>query len=265
MPPPDLAALLLSWELALRAERKSPATVKAYGDAVRWLLAWCVSEPRPAVLDRPTVNGFVVGLLDGGAEAATARARHLALRRFGAWLVEEGEVEVDAVRDTRPPTLDVKTVDPLTEAEVAALVRACREGSPDFRDRRDSAVVRLMVETGMRAGEVVGLTVADLDLDLAGGTVLVRRGKGGKARRVPVGAQTTRALDRYLRTRRSHRLAETEALWLGDRGTRWTYDALHTSLAEQAAAAGVDGFRPHRLRHTAAHTDGWPPVAPRAG
>ena len=43
MPLPDLAALLPSWELALRAERKSPATVKAYGDAVRWLLAWCVS------------------------------------------------------------------------------------------------------------------------------------------------------------------------------------------------------------------------------
>lgn len=249
--PPDLAALLPSWELALRAERKSASTVKGYGDGVRRFLAWCAAEQCPAVLDRPTVNGFVAGLLDAGAEPATARARHLALRRFSAWLLEEGEAETDEVRDTKPPTLDVKAVDPLSEAEVAALVRACREGSPDFRDRRDSAVVRLMVETGMRAGEVVALTVADLDL--AGGTVLVRRGKGGKARRVPVGAQTTRALDRYLRTRRSHRLAETEALWLGDRGKRWTYDALHKSLSERAAAAGVTGFRPHRLRHTAAH------------
>jgi integrase/recombinase XerD len=81
----------------------------------------------------------------------------------------------------------------------------------------------------------------------------VRRGKGGRGRAVPFGPQTSRALDRYLRARRSHRLADTPALWLGDRGKAFSYDALHKTLGERARAAGIEGFRPHRLRHTAAH------------
>ena len=67
-PGPDLAALLPSWELQLRAERKSPPTVKTCGDGVRRFLAFCAASDRPAVLDRPTVTAFVVALLDDGAE-----------------------------------------------------------------------------------------------------------------------------------------------------------------------------------------------------
>jgi len=47
VPDPDLAALLPSWELALRAERKSPQTVKTYGDGVRAYLRWCDANDRP--------------------------------------------------------------------------------------------------------------------------------------------------------------------------------------------------------------------------
>ena len=83
-PPADLGSLLPSWELHLRAERKSPQTVNAYGDGVRRFLTWCRATDRPAALDRPTVTAFVVDLLDAGAEAATARSRQLALRRFSA-------------------------------------------------------------------------------------------------------------------------------------------------------------------------------------
>ena len=73
--PVDLAALLPSWDLHLRAERKSPQTLKVYGDGVRRFLTWCAAHDRPAVLDRPTVTAFVAGLLDTGAEPAAARAR----------------------------------------------------------------------------------------------------------------------------------------------------------------------------------------------
>ena len=245
----DLRLLLGSWELALRAERKSPQTVKAYGDGVRRFLGWCEVEDVPAVLDRPTVTGFIAGLLDAGAEPATARSRHLALRRFSAWLVEEGEADTDHLIGTKPPKLDVKVVDPLTDDQLRALIKAC--AGPDLRDRRDEAIVRFMAETGARAGEVVGLTVEDLDL--RAGTAVVRRGKGGKGRVVPFGPQTVRALDRYLRARRAHRLADGPALWLGDRGKGLEYYGLHAALKARAAAGGIADFHPHRLRHTAAH------------
>jgi integrase/recombinase XerD len=80
----DLAALLPSWELHLRAERKSPETVKSYGDGVRRFLAWADGEGRPAVLHRASVTAFTADLLEAGGEPATARARQLALRRFSA-------------------------------------------------------------------------------------------------------------------------------------------------------------------------------------
>jgi integrase len=112
-------------------------------------------------------------------------------------------------------------------------------------------MLRLMLETGARAGEVVALQVADLDLPA--GTAVIRRGKGGKGRMVPFGPFTAQALDRYLRLRAHHRLADTPALWVGDRGKGFTYDALHKALRARADAAGIAGFHPHKMRHTAAH------------
>jgi len=243
---PDLAALLPSWELHLRAERKSPATVKTYGDGVRAYLRFCGERP---VLERRTLSAFVDHLLTEGAQPATARSRQLGVRRFAAWLADEGEIEADPFLGVKSPKLDERVVEPLTEDHLKAMLRAC--SGTDLRDRRDAALIRFMLETGARAGEVVALEVGDVDL--TAGTAVVRRGKGGKGRVVPFGAQTAQAIDRYLRARRTHRLADTPALWLGDRGKRFSYDALHKTLGERAAAAGVFGFHPHKLRHTAAH------------
>lgn len=68
----------------------------------------------------------------------------------------------------------------------------------------------------------------------------------------PFGDQTGRAIDRYLRARRTHRLADTDTLWLGDRGKNLEYYGLHSALKYRAQLAGLNGFHPHLLRHTAA-------------
>jgi len=247
--------LARSWQLALRAERKSPQTLKTYGDGLRFYLAWC-AERDLAPFTRSTLNAWTADLLDRGASPATARARQLAVRRFAAWLAEEGEIDTDPFLGVKSPKLDERVIEPLTDEELRALLKACAvpkgaTAAEALRHRRDESLIRLMFETGMRAGEVVALEVADVDL--TAGTAKVRRGKGGKGRVTPFGPDASLAVDRYLRLRRSHRLADSPALWLGDRGKRFTYDALHKSLKERADAAGVVGFHPHKLRHTAAH------------
>lgn len=247
--PLNLAVMLPSWELALRAERKSPATVKSYGDGVRAFLTWCAENGQTPVLEKALVNAFTAGLLESGREAATVRSRQLGVRRFSAWLVEEGEVTTDPLLGLKAPKLDAKITQPLTDEQIKALLKAC--AGTDLRERRDEAIVRLMVETGVRAGECVSIEMSDVDL--LGGTAIVRRGKGGKGRVVPFGPQTARAIDRYRRTRAAHRLATTPALWLGDRGKEFSYDALHKALGYRAKMAGITGFHPHLLRHTAAH------------
>ena len=245
----DLRALLDSFLLHLRAERKSPQTVKTYGDGIRGFLRWCSIENVPPALDPPTADKWVASLLDAGAEASTARSRQLALRRFSAWLAAEGEMDADELARLRPPRLDVKAVHPLSDVQLRALLAACK--GPDLRDKRDEAIIRLMTETGARAGEILALDVADIDL--TAGTAVIHRGKGGKARRVPFGPRTGAAVDRYLRARRRHRLAAAPALWLGDRGREFGYHGLRDTLRYRAERADIDGFHPHQLRHTAAH------------
>ena len=250
MPTPDLALLLPSWELALRAERKSPQTVKSYGDGVRRFLAWAADNDRPAVLDRATVAAFVADLLDGGAEPATARARHLSLRRFSAWLVDEGEADEDRLLGSKPPKLDAKVIEPLTEDELRALIKAC--AGPDLRDRRDEALVRFMVETGARAGETAGLLVG-------------RRRPAGRDRHRP-SWQGRQGPDRAVRAvhlprhRPIHAAATLPPARRRHRRSGWGIGVSRSPTtgytrrcSYRASLAGIPDFHPHKLRHTAAH------------
>ena len=245
---PDLAELLPSWELALKAERKSPQTVDSYTRGVTLFLRWCATTDTPPEMTRAAVQAFISSLLDDGAEAATARSRLMALRRYATWLVDEGEIEANPLLGVKPPKLDTKVTDALSDEQLKRLIAACK--GKELIDKRDEAIVRLMSETGLRAGEVLGMGTDDIDLSR--GLATVRRGKGGKGRVVPYGPQTASAIDRYMRARRTHRLADTGALWLGGGGQQFGYHGLNVALKRRANAAGIAKFHLHLMRHTAA-------------
>ena len=245
---PDLDGLLPSWIVSLKADRKSAQTIDSYKRGVRLFIEWCQANDLTPALDRPTVRAWVAHLLAQGAEPNTARSRQMALKRYSAWLEEEEEIDRDDLAALKPPKLDVKVVDRLTDEQCGALVKAC--AGKEFIDRRDEAVLRLMLESGLRAGEAVALEVADVDP--TAGLAIVRRGKGGKGRPIPFGPQTARAIDRYLRMRKTHRLADTPALWLGGNGQGFAYNALDKTMKARARKVGINGFHLHLLRHTAA-------------
>jgi site-specific recombinase XerD len=247
----SLADLAASWATALAAERKAEGTIRSYRMAVDRFAAWhqAAAPGLPVVassLDRKTAAAFLADLLAAGAAPSTARARYDALRQFTKWLAAEGETGADQLLGLRPPRLDKRRVDALTSDQVAALVRACR--IPPGADRwgvferlRDEAVIRLLADTGLRAGEAVALTTADVDL--ARRAVVVRRAKGGKHRLAAFSADTARALDRYLRrARRGHKLAATPPARVNAaRANR----PVSTSY-RRAASAETSGFAPGR-------------------
>ncbi|MFH8496672.1 tyrosine-type recombinase/integrase [Streptomyces coeruleorubidus] len=123
----------------LAAERKSAQTLKTYADGVRFFLRWTASTGIPPSLDRRTVNAFTAALIDGGAQASTARSRQLAVRRFSAWLLDEGEIDDDQLVQLRTPKLDTKIVEYLEDDQLKALIKAC--SGKDLRDRRDEAII----------------------------------------------------------------------------------------------------------------------------
>lgn len=246
----DLADMLESWTLALTTERKSKETIKSYTAGVKAFLRWCKETGTAPELTKRNFQAFIAALTEV-RQSSTVVARHLACRRFTAWLLEEGEITVDPLAGLTTASPDEKVVMPLSQEELGALIATCK--GTTFRDRRDEALIRLMAECGSRASETVDMLLSETKL--AAGTVVIRRGKGGKGRIVPFGPFTARALDRYLRVRKSHRLAATDALWLGDRGKGLGYDGLYCALTARADAAGLPEFHPHQLRHTFA--DRW--------
>ncbi len=249
LPAPDLPTLLGSWEISLLAANKSPTTITSYLRGVRLYLRWCEQNGHPVEITRPQVQQYAAELIAEGKEANTVRLRQAALRQFVRWLVDEGELPDDPLLGLKPPKLPIRVVEALTDEQLQALIKACKGTS--FRDRRDEAIVRLMAETGMRASETVALTVADVE-PLKNGIVVIRRGKGMKGRTAPFSPQTGAALDRYLRVRRSHKLAGTPALWLGVGGKTFAYFGLNDTLRDRAKTAGIAGFHLHLMRHTAA-------------
>src|SRR5258708_35739154 len=101
------------------------------------------------------------------------------------------------------PTVDVIAPTVLTDDEQRCLLDACRGSS--FEDRRDAAILRLMLDTGLRRGEVAAMTLEELDLQ---GQAVRLVGKGGRPGVVFFGVRTARDLHRYLRTQPRHRLAD---------------------------------------------------------
>jgi site-specific recombinase XerD len=247
--PGSLAALVPSWELSLRAARKSPKTIKTYLEASTQFGAYLAETGMPtavASIRREHVEAFIAHLLDIRS-ASTAATRFRGLQQLFKWLEDEGEIASSPMARMHPPKLDERPVPILSDDEMHALIKAC-EGKK-FDDRRDMAVVRLLLDTGMRLGECAALTSDDVDYDQGVATVF---GKGRRARSCPFGAKTAAALDRYKRVRVKHAHARDAALWLGVRG-RMTDSGITQILRRRGNAAGITGLHPHQLRHTFAH------------
>ena len=254
---PAARALIGEWRLALTSERKSPATVALYLDAVGRYLDWAKTRDLPPML-RTSLQTWITDMLHTGRSPSTARIRQQAVRRYAAWLHAVGYLDAAPFQGMTSPKLDQPVVDPLTVPQVRALLQTCwmdtavdGDETRPLRHVRDEAIIRLMAETGIRLSEVIALTACDLDLDA--GLVTIQRGKGGRGRVIPVGPATTAAIRTYLATRQQQRHADRPELWLGERRCGLAADALYRSLRRRAERAGITGFRPHRLRHTAAH------------
>jgi site-specific recombinase XerD len=241
----DLTEHLDLWLLDLAAQRRSPRTIKTYKDCITGYLRWLDDTGRPQEVTLDLVRGYLAHMAANGA-SSTTRLRHAALRQFSKWLAAEGIIDSDPIVKLPPPKVDTQVVPTLSDDELRALLAACK--GRDFRDIRDTAIVRLMAESGLRAGECVALQVGDVDVNR--GLVVVRRGKGGKGRTVAIGPSTAVALGRWLRMRRTHRLADTPALWLGAGGKGFAYHGLEGAMKYRAGRAGIKHFHLHMLRHT---------------
>ena len=244
-----LAELNESWLAELRAARKSDATIKVYRDAWAAYVMFCDTDRRSLALAKPDVLAFITDQT-ARCSAPTASLRLTALKVFARWLEAEEGFDAAPMLSVTAPKIDERVVDHLTDAQVRALVAACK--GTELRDLRDKALVSMFAETGLRSSEMLSLTIDDVSINQC--MAVVRKGKGGAGRRVKFSPTTAVLIDRYLRARRRaghHPSAHGGRLWLSSRGPL-SYRGLAEALRARAVAAGIGSFHLHRLRHTTA-------------
>ncbi len=251
-PAPDsIARHAQSWRLAMAAEGKSPRTIDGYEDTLAMFSTYLAEHDVPddvRRVSRDDVRGYLSSLRARGNKPSTVQTRYKGLRVFFGWLVAEEVIDrnpLDNVKVDQPPEEPVPV---LTEDELRRLLAACDGKS--FDERRDTAMVRLFVDTGMRRQELVNLRLDDIDVFDTQTALVV--GKGSRPRSCPFGFKTAKALDAYLKVRDAHTYAGSDRLWLGSRGPL-TADGVRMILRRRGAQAGVEGLHAHRFRHTFAH------------
>jgi site-specific recombinase XerD len=245
----QLSELLPSWYRALRSSNRSPKTILSYDVAATQLITFLQEEGLPTRADKistDNIRAFLEKMVATRA-SATARQRYASLKQLFKWLFEEGEIPVNPMDRIKAPALQEPPVPVLSDDQLRALIEVA--SGKTFEQRRDEAIIRLFLDSGIRLGEMAGLQVANIDLDLEVAIVL---GKGRRLRSAPFGQKTTTALDRYLRMRKSHPQASLPDLWLGTRGAL-TPNGIAQMLRRRGKDAGVEGLHPHQFRHTMAH------------
>ena len=240
-----------SFKRSLRADNKSLRTVQSYSEALSQFLAFLQQmekPPRhPAEVTRGHVEAWITELLKRW-KPNTAVNRYKSLQQYFNWCEVEGEIPEDTgpMAKMKPPNVpDVEVPVPPVQ-DVAALLKTC-EGR-DFTDRRDMAMLRLGIDTGMRREEMAGIMLTDIDW--TNETVKIIR-KGGKEQTLPFGSKASRDLDRYMRLRSQHKDAKLPNLWLGWRGAM-TGSGIYQMMETRTRQAGIR-LHPHQLRHLFAH------------
>ena len=248
----------MAWHLEdftcyLRDERNLSAhTLRAYEREIGQFVVFAGGEmgcAGPAGVSPNVVRAYLAALHGKKLARVSTQRALAALRTYFRFLAREGVVASNPARVVPTPRAPKKLPDIVTAPQLADLLEAL---PPTSAGRRDRAALELLYGAGLRAAELVGLDLDDVDLNRRLARV---RGKGNKERVVPFGREAERALRAYLPDRAAWRAlpgagGEGEPLFVNQRGGRLSDRSLRRILdAAVFRVALVQHIHPHTLRH----------------
>jgi len=175
----------------------------------------------------------------------TVQCHVRALKAFASWLQHEGYTPENRLKNLKLPKAPTKMIEPLTPAEIKK-VTAIDKSSP--LGPRNRVIVVLALLTGLRAGEIAGVTLGQVNLQA--GLIKVM-GKGSKERIVPIGKFVQTTLWHYIdkvRTKPSD--TGIDNLFLTSEGKPITVNSIKLMFARLAKHSGVKRLHAHLCRHT---------------
>jgi site-specific recombinase XerC len=156
-PAADIHVNLASFTRSLRATNLSPRTIQSYAESTRLLAGFLIDHGMPTTvvaIRREHLEAFIASLL-ARWKPATAHNRYRGCQAFFRWLLEEGEITVSPFAKMKPPLIPEAAAPVLSDAQIKALVGAL--GGRTFEDKRDAAITRIFLDTGLRLAELANL------------------------------------------------------------------------------------------------------------
>lgn len=227
------------YKLHAQARALSPRTITGYKMAVDLLIREIGDVDLHEVEKSHLVSFFAEQ-----AESKSARTvwtYHVALSALWKWFETE-QLAGNLMREIARPRFHAKEVQPYSHAEIKAMLGAVRDFGTELRNR---AILLTLLDTGLRASEIIDLEKRDVDYKSQ--SVIVRMGKGGKFRTVPFSAITGDALRKYMAS--TYNVPDCP-VFLSERGNKFNRAYLLTVIKRIGERAGVSGANVHRFRHT---------------
>lgn len=228
----------------------SQHTLKAYREDLEALAEYLSDDrgkpPAPGRINPFDLRQYVSDLHEAGYARTSISRRLASLRSFFRFAQREGIVDSNPAKPLRNPRKQRQLPHFMTSEEVERLLAA-----PNTHQRmgaRDLAILETMYSTGVRVSELVGINVADLDLEEGVARV---RGKGKRERFAPLGSFAVGAINHWLTYRQQEELGRDDPIFVNRLGGRLSTRSVGRMLEKYLAEAGLDRrTTPHTLRHS---------------
>ena len=242
---------ILTWIEAFLIDRKArgcaKGTLEFYGFKLKLFTDYCetqlvkhISQITPHLLRQ-----YLLYLEEKDHNPGGRHAAFRALRAFLLWYEDEVDLVEwkNPIRKVKAPRVPTEPLEPVSLDTVSLMLKHCKTNT--FTDDRDKAILLFLLDTGVRAGELLSLNITDINQ--ATGVVLVRQGKGNKPRYIYIGKNTKRALRKYLKNRKDN----NPALWVTHpyvESGRLTYSGLRSMIKRRAKQAVIEAPALHDFR-----------------
>ncbi|QOS78491.1 tyrosine-type recombinase/integrase [Paenibacillus sp. JNUCC31] len=243
--------LLHSFILDCKAKNLSPLTLLFYQDSAKQMKGAFLVQQVPfdiySVSIREIKNHFIAYLFDQGRSDNTVNGRIKAIKQFFKYLFEEGWLTENIAKDLHAVKAKKLMIQTFTKEQVVSIFEQPYQKT--FTGYRDFTMMMVLLETGMRIGELCNLKTSDIffkELEIR-----ITKGKGGRARRVPFQQTCGKIIRKYMDIRGD---METDALFVNMDNEQISTRALQDKMQTYGSVSGITGVRvsPHTFRHTMA-------------
>lgn len=245
----DAEQLLTDFFEQLTVEKRaSEHTVKSYQRDINHLTRYCADKSilHWTDLTQSDVRSHIAGRHRQGLGSTSLQRELSAIRSFYNFLLKKRLADSNPAQYIKAPKQARKLPKTLDVDQVSGLLEA---GTNSMLEIRDVAMFELFYSSGLRLGELAVLNLNDIDL--ADNSLMVRSGKGGKSRLLPIGSKAVTAISNWLALRLKNVVAEESALFISTRGTRLGKRSIELRLELWCKKKGIpESVHPHMLRHS---------------